>query len=539
MTSDNDGQNDDDDDSTDEEHELDHVAKRPRREWSPGPQVPPAPPSTPASLVEARTPHGPIPLIPYIQNADALERDQLASGELATPAPTKSNAAVMAKNQLDDFYQWTVGSRYELIRMLGRGSYGQVAQAKDLWDDNRLVAIKRIASAFEQEVDAVRLYREIHILTQLRGHDCIIRLLNVIEPESLEQFTDLYLVFEYVDTDLYKLIMSPQYLTTEHIQTFLYQMLAGLKFIHSSSVIHRDLKPANILLNEDCSLKICDFGLARIVDTSSMSQGAAAASVPNGNLRIGQLSPKGELETNEVQVDKEGLCSTPKRGLTRQLTKHVVTRWYRAPELILVQPYTSAVDIWSIGCILAELLSMQEGNYQDRSPLFPGGSCYPLSGKEDGGEDDRLDQLNVILEVLGTPNAKELEWVGTKGLDYINGLGPKSSKTFETMYPVADPGAIDLLRQMLHFNPKNRITASEALEHDFFKTVRRKEFELDGAALEGPAFLEASTVDLETLRQKTFEEVMWYSKQNSGQERIMNHEVAAINGKATHGGENM
>ena len=103
-----------------------------------------------------------------------------------------------------------------------------------------------------------------------------------------------------------------------------------------------------------------------------------------------------------------------KRGLTRQLTKHVVTRWYRAPELILVQPYTSAVDIWSIGCILAELLSMQEGNYQDRSPLFPGGSCYPLSGKEDGGEDDRLDQLNVILEVLGTPNAKELEWVGTK-----------------------------------------------------------------------------------------------------------------------------
>jgi len=107
------------------------------------------------------------------------------------------------------------------------------------------------------------------------------------------------------------------------------------------------------------------------------------------------------------------------------------------------------------------------------------------------------------------------------------------------MYPVADPGAIDLLRQMLHFNPKNRITASEALEHDFFKTVRRKEFELDGAALEGPAFLEASTVDLETLRQKTFEEVMWYSKQNSGQERIMNHEVAAINGKATHGGENM
>ena len=104
-----------------------------------------------------------------------------------------------------------------------------------------------------------------------------------------------------------------------------------------------------------------------------------------------------------------------KRGLTRQLTRHVVTRWYRAPELILVQPYTSAVDIWSMGCILAELLSMQEGNYQDRSPLFPGGSCYPLSGnKDESGDDDRLDQLNVILGVIGTPELKELDWVAKK-----------------------------------------------------------------------------------------------------------------------------
>lgn len=102
------------------------------------------------------------------------------------------------------------------------------------------------------------------ILRRLRAHSCIIRLIDVISPASADSFNDLYLVFEYVDTDLYKLIMSPQYLSTEHIRHFLYELLIGLHYIHKSSVIHRDLKPANILLNEDCSLKICDFGLARV-----------------------------------------------------------------------------------------------------------------------------------------------------------------------------------------------------------------------------------------------------------------------------------
>jgi serine/threonine protein kinase len=107
-----------------------------------------------------------------------------------------------------------------------------------------------------------------------------------------------------------------------------------------------------------------------------------------------------------------------------------------------------------------------------------------------------------------------------QGLDYINGLGPKPGKKFDTLYPAADPSAIDLLWQMLHFNPKSRVTAEEALEHDFFKTVRRKEFELDGTALEGPDFLEAASVDLDTIRRKTYEEVMWYSKQNNAQRKI-------------------
>lgn len=201
-------------------------------------------------------------------------------------------------------------------------------------------------------------------------------------------------------------------------------------------------------------------------------------------------------------------------GLKRQLTKHVVTRWYRAPELILIQPYTSAVDIWSLGCILAELLSMQEGSvpvYEDRKPLFPGGTCYPLSGDLDKIKtEERLDQLSVIFGVIGTPSQEDIASIGNAN-EYIKSMQQTKGKPLENIFPAADPAAIDLLKQMLQFNPKLRCTAEQALEHHFFKGVRQKEMEpAAGAPLIGPAFLDTNQIDLDTLKQRTFEEVRWY-----------------------------
>ena len=206
-----------------------------------------------------------------------------------------------------------------------------------------------------------------------------------------------------------------------------------------------------------------------------------------------------------------------KSPLTRQLTKHVVTRWYRAPELILIQPYTSAVDIWSLGCILAELLSMQEGSvpgYQDRTPLFPGGTCYPLSGEgASSSTDERLDQLSVIFGVIGTPSPEDIAAIG-KANQYIKTLGQIKPKRLEDMYPAADPAALDLLKRMLKFNPRHRCTAAEALDHEFFKGVRRKEMEREAEKpLIGPDFLDALEIDIKTLKRRTYEEVMWYRDQ--------------------------
>ena len=217
--------------------------------------------------------------------------------------------------------KFELDTRYKLLENIGNGAYGVVCSAIDTENDSK-VAIKKIPRTFDVVTTAKRTYRELKILKHFK-HDNIISIKNILKPPAdLEQFNDVYVVLDLMETDLHHIIHSQQPLTEEHARYFLYQILRGLKYIHSANVLHRDLKPSNLLVNQDCELKIGDFGMAR------------------------------------------GLSSSPSEQ-KRVMTEYVATRWYRAPELMLsLNEYSEAIDMWSVGCIFAEMLG--------RKHLFPG-----------------------------------------------------------------------------------------------------------------------------------------------------------------------
>lgn len=262
------------------------------------------------------------------------------------------------------------------------------------------VAIKLVTRIFDKIQLAKRALREITLLRHFANHENITGLIDVdaISPD----FNEIYIFMEPMEADLHQIIKSGQSLTNEHVQYFLYQILRGMKYVHSAAVIHRDLKPGNLLVNADCELKICDFGLSR------------------------------------------GFESRPDETASH-LTEYVATRWYRAPEIMLAfRRYNTAIDVWSIGCILGELLLGR--------PLFKG--------------KDYVDQLNKVLDVLGTPDEKVIRKIGSeKAQAYVRSLPFKKTIPFRKILPAADPQALDLLTKMLAFDPRDRITVPEALEH--------------------------------------------------------------------------
>ncbi|KAJ1607632.1 putative MAPK [Cryptosporidium canis] len=320
----------------------------------------------------------------------------------------------IAKNitvNVEDGNKYLVPEHYKYIKKVGSGAYGCVAS---FYDKSRgsYIAVKKVFDAFQDLIDAKRILREIKLLRQL-NHENILGIIDLLPPES-PNFEDIYIVTQLMETDLHRVIYSKQTLTNEHIQYFMYQILRGLSYLHKVNIIHRDLKPSNILVNLSCDLKICDFGLAR------------------GNIC-------------DINQSKD------------ELTDYVVTRWYRAPEIILcVNRYDKAVDIWSAGCIFAELIK--------RSALFAG--------------HDHLDQLKAIISCLGTPSKDDLDsWLPYKGTTenarkYLDTLPNYKGKHISALFPGFDcPEAIDLIEKMLTFNPKKRITADEALSHPYFNGI--------------------------------------------------------------------
>ena len=354
---------------------------------------------------------------------------------------------------------WKIpADHYELKDKIGTGSYGYVCEAFDR-RSHRNVAIKKINKVFEDLIDCKRILREIAILNRLDNPN-VVKLLDIIVPVNLRSFDELYIVLELCDSDFKKLFRMEEYLSELHIKTLLYNLVVGIKYLHSAGIYHRDLKPANCLVNKDCSVKICDFGLSRAVGMES-------------------------------QPHLLNLPNTPREGgtqgtahLKRQLTGHVVTRWYRAPELILLEEqYTESIDVWSVGCIFAELLGMLRENvalFADRGPLFPGSSCFPLSPDNKHASDYRFhtrgnrDQLNMIFNVLGTPDNADVETLEKADAKrYIRCFTPREGTGLAARFKGSGPEAIDLLKKMLVFNYRNRITINTILDHPYLAEVRR------------------------------------------------------------------
>lgn len=288
--------------------------------------------------------------------------------------------------------------------------------------------MKRVFN-YPLKTSAKRAYREMRILRHLQ-HPAVVELVDVVSSkiktgddaerkqlladQSLS-LGDIYLVFEYAETDLQKLVKNANFRLPLHaLQFMMFQILDSMKFIHDCNVIHRDLKPANVLVNTSgFTVKIADFGLSRVVGedhvvrkyTSSeqvsiqeevKAMGADAAAMDAVSLPPPPADDAADADAESSTAAVKGaaplVISAPSEvdslaplSLSRGLTEHVVTRWYRAPEIILSQPYTSAVDIWSVGCIFGELLGITEGNLVRRNrPLFPGRRCGLASLARDG-----------------------------------------------------------------------------------------------------------------------------------------------------------
>ena len=276
------------------------------------------------------------------------------------------------------------------IKKIGEGTYGEVYEAIDT-SNNTKVALKKLRIENKDEGIPITALREMCILKHIK-HENIVELLEIIQD-----IDKIILIFEFVDQDLKMYIDKNKGIKDVNIiKSFVYQILKGLYHCHINRIIHRDLKPQNLLITNDLKLKLADFGLSRMF------------SLPMG-----------------------------------KMTHEIITLWYRPPEVLLgYDNYTTKVDSWSIGCIMAEMIV--------EKPLFMG--------------DCEIGQLFKIFQIMGTPN--ESNWPGVSKLpDYKLTFPQWKTKPFTELFPGLDKEGIDLLEKFLMMDPDKRISVREALEH--------------------------------------------------------------------------
>ncbi|GAA0142271.1 non-receptor serine/threonine protein kinase [Lithospermum erythrorhizon] len=324
-------------------------------------------------------------------------------------------AATQGQLSIDDSSFW--GSRsiecFEKLEQIGEGTYGQVYMAKEK-KTGEIVALKKIRMDNEKEGFPITAIREIKILKKLQ-HENVIKLKEIVtstgpeadeeaKPDSNRGKGNIYMVFEYMDHDLTGLSDRPGLrFTIPQIKCYMKQLITGLHYCHVNQVLHRDIKGSNLLIDNEGNLKLADFGLAR--------------------------SFSNDLNAN--------------------LTNRVITLWYRPPELLLgATKYGTAVDMWSVGCIFAELLQGK--------PILPG--------------KNEPEQLNKIFELCGSPD--EINWPGVSKIQWYSKFKParQMKRRVREVFRHFDRHAIDLLDKMLTLDPSQRITAKDALDAEYFWT---------------------------------------------------------------------